>query len=153
MQIANAVGSNKYMSAVSSVQADVCDELLVRFNGQHRQQQRERADHQQRQSAHLQAVLKTVSTLTTSLIALYASFTIAYRLAEKLELSAMIPGLLGVLCFLVITPMASATTDAGTTVTFLDPNWMGAKGLFAAILAALLFLPTVRLLCGEKADH
>lgn len=138
MQIANAVGSNKYMSAVSSGLMGTLPLLMIGSLALLLAVLPIEPYKQFITDIGLQAALKTVSTLTTSLIALYASFTIAYRLAEKLELSAMIPGLLGVLCFLVITPMASATTDAGATVTFLDPNWMGAKGLFAAILAALL---------------
>lgn len=88
-------------------------------------------------STNLQGFFFTASTLTTSLIALYAAFAIAYRLAEKFEQQTLIPGVLAVFCFLMITPMTSADVN-GVATSFLDTNWLGAKGLFTAILVALV---------------
>lgn len=78
--------------------------------------------------------LMTASTLTTSLIALYSTFAIAYRLAEQLKQSPMIPATIAVFCFFMLTPMVSFE-GAGS---FLDTGWLGAKGLFPAIIVALL---------------
>lgn len=44
----------------------------------------------------LRSFLMLTSTLTTSIIALYSSFAIAYRLAEKFKVEPMIPGVLAV---------------------------------------------------------
>lgn len=84
----------------------------------------------------LQGFLLTASTLTTSLIALYGTFAIAYRLAEKFEQQALIPGIVAVFCFLMITPMATADVN-GVATSFLDTNWLGAKGLFTGIVVSL----------------
>lgn len=78
--------------------------------------------------------LLTASTLTTSLIALYSTFAIAYRLAELLKQQPLIPATIAVFSFFMLTPMMSFE-NAGS---FLDTGWMGAKGLFPAMIVALL---------------
>lgn len=87
-------------------------------------------------NAGLKGFLLTASTLTTSLIALYGTFAIAYRLAEKFGQQSLIPAIVAVFCFLMITPMASAEVN-GTATSFLDTNWLGAKGLFTGIVVSL----------------
>lgn len=84
----------------------------------------------------LRSFLMLGSTLTTSLIALYSAFAIAYRLAEKFNQEPMIPGVLAVLCFFMITPMVSADVN-GTIGSYLDTNMLGAKGLFTAMIVSL----------------
>lgn len=136
MQIANKMGQNKYLSAISSGLMGTLPLLMlgsfallisvipinpyIEFISK----------------CGLQEALKTISTLTTSLIAVYAAFTISYRLAEKLEIAPLIPALLSVFCFFMVTPFAVVEVN-GTATSFLDNNWMGAKGLFSALLVAL----------------
>lgn len=91
----------------------------------------------------LRSFLMLTSTLTTSIIALYSSFAIAYRLAEKFKVEPMIPGVLAVLCFFMITPMVSAEVN-GVAGSYLDTNMLGAKGLFTAMIVSLI---SCRLYC------
>lgn len=82
----------------------------------------------------IRSYLMTASTLTTSLIALYSTFAISYRLAEQLKQQPLIPATISVFSFFMLTPMATFE-DAGS---FLDTGWLGAKGLFPAIIVALI---------------
>ena len=81
----------------------------------------------------IRTYLMAASTLTTSLIALYASFTVAYCLAENLGQKAIGAGCISAFCFLIITPLANFETGS-----YLDIGWLGAKGLFGAMIVALI---------------
>lgn len=83
--------------------------------------------------AGIRTYLMAASTLTTSLIALYASFTVAYCLAENLGQKAIGAGCISAFCFLIITPLANFETGS-----YLDIGWLGAKGLFGAMIVALI---------------
>lgn len=93
----------------------------------------------------LRAFLLNASTLTTSIIALYAVFAIAYRLAENLKQQGVIPGLLAVFSFLIITPLANFDG-----ASYLDIGWLGAKGLFTAMIVALISCRVYCLLVEKK---
>lgn len=88
-------------------------------------------------SIGLRSFLMLASTLTTSIIALYSAFAIAYRLAEKFNQEPMIPGVLAVLCFFMITPMVSAEVN-GSVGSYLNTEMIGAKGLFTAMIVSLV---------------
>ncbi|SHS64606.1 PTS system oligo-beta-mannoside-specific EIIC component [Mycobacteroides abscessus subsp. abscessus] len=84
-------------------------------------------------------------TLTTSLIALYSSFTIAYKLAEYLDENQLTPAFISTLCFLMVVPLANVDG-----ASFLDIGWLGAKGLFTALVVALLSCRLYCYLVGNK---
>lgn len=93
----------------------------------------------------LRGFLLNASTLTTSIIALYAAFAIAYRLAENLKQQGVIPGLLALFSFLIITPLANFDG-----ASYLDIGWLGAKGLFTAMIVALISCRIYCLLVEKK---
>jgi cellobiose PTS system EIIC component len=78
-------------------------------------------------------------TLTTSIVALYTSFTVAYKLAENLNQDPLTPAIISTLSFLIITPLANVDG-----VSYLDISWLGARGLFTALVVSLL---SCRLYC------
>lgn len=89
----------------------------------------------------LSPILSLGSTITTSLIALYASFTIAFRFAELDGKKAVTGGLIGLLGFMIVTPIYNLKTegiDFNGLTNVLPFTWLGAKGLFTAIIVALL---------------
>lgn len=137
MGIANAMGQNKYLSSVSGGLMGTLPILMMGSVALLLAVLPIKPYTDFIASIGLQDALRTASRVTTNLIALYASFTIAYRLADKNSVLPLPPALLGVFCFFVTTPMAMVETDASVAY-YLDSNWMGAKGLFAAIIAALL---------------
>lgn len=72
--------------------------------------------------------------LTTSMIAVYATFSIAYKLAESFDKDAFTAGFISLISFLIVTPLT--TFEDGTiALTF---QWTGAGGLFVAFIMALL---------------
>lgn len=85
------------------------------------------------ESSGLGSYLLLATTLTTSLIALYASFTVPYKLAQQLNQEPIMPAIVSALCFLIVTPLANVE---GTS--YLDIGWLGAKGLFTALLVSII---------------
>lgn len=82
--------------------------------------------------------LKTLTaipaTITTDLIALYASFTIANALSKEFKKDGATAGILSLMAFFLVTPMGTMTDEtAGFSVT-----WLGARGLFVAMIVATL---------------
>ncbi len=73
--------------------------------------------------------LLAASTLTTSCLSIYASFLIGYRLAHHLQVDEIPGGLISLFAFFIATPL----TDGALTMSY-----MGAKGLFTALIASLL---------------
>ncbi|MBS3678812.1 PTS sugar transporter subunit IIC [Ornithinibacillus massiliensis] len=81
----------------------------------------------------LKTVLSLPSSVTISLIALYAVFCIAYRLATLFNQDGVVAGIIALICFLVLTPFATLDDASVIPVQFL-----GAQGLFVAIIVGLL---------------
>ncbi|WP_300747517.1 PTS sugar transporter subunit IIC, partial [uncultured Dubosiella sp.] len=65
----------------------------------------------------------------TSCLSIYASFLIGYRLAHHLQVDEIPGGLISLFAFFIATPL----TDGALTMSY-----MGAQGLFTALIASLL---------------
>ncbi|WP_179396077.1 PTS cellobiose transporter subunit IIC [Lacticaseibacillus absianus] len=76
-----------------------------------------------------QANMNFVVDATFSVMALLDAFTIAYSLANSYKVSGVSAGLLSLSTFILVTPMSK---------TGLDLAYLGSKGLFVAILVALV---------------
>lgn len=77
--------------------------------------------------------------LTTNIMSIYTAFTIAYQLTQENDLidDAPIAGLLGILAFLIITPLKTVTISEVSS-TMIPMDWLGSQGLFMAIIVGLL---------------
>ncbi|GIO23586.1 PTS sugar transporter subunit IIC [Oceanobacillus sp. J11TS1] len=75
---------------------------------------------------------------TFAVIGLLISFTIAYNLAKTYELDGLSAGLISIASYIILVP---ETADWG-----LNFAWLGAQGLFVAIILALLVTELFRLL-------
>lgn len=82
----------------------------------------------------LKGVIGLPATVTVGMISLYASATIAYSLAGKYKQDGFTAALLSLMSFLLLTPLG-AMADNGTG---LSTRWLGAPGLFVAMIVALL---------------
>lgn len=80
--------------------------------------------------------LLAASTVTTSCLAIYAAFLIGYRLAGHFKQDQVPAGLISIFAFFITTPL---TNEGGLMMDF-----MGAKGLFGAMIASLI---ATRLYC------
>ncbi|MEF3329383.1 PTS sugar transporter subunit IIC [Oceanobacillus oncorhynchi] len=75
---------------------------------------------------------------TFAVIGLLISFTIAYNLAKSYEIDGLSVGLISIASYIILVP---ETADWG-----LNFAWLGAQGLFVAIIIALLITELFRLL-------
>lgn len=87
--------------------------------------------------APIKAFIALPATFTTNALALYAAFSIAYRLATLLDQEGMIPGFVSLFSFLVLTPITSFEVGE-LNVNALTFDWLGAKGLFAAMIVGIV---------------
>lgn len=88
----------------------------------------------------LNAVFALPGTVTVSMIALYAVFFIAFHCAREFGADGAGGGLIALVSFLIVTGTTpfytSASADAAAT-SALAMDWLGAKGLFTAMIVAL----------------
>lgn len=82
-------------------------------------------------------ILNLPATFTTNIMAVLAVFFIAYFLAKQFDKDGTMAGMLALISFFIITPLGEQTTKDGT-VNYIPFDWLGAKGLFAAMLVGLL---------------
>jgi len=88
-------------------------------------------------STGLAPLLNLAADLTIDIIALFVVFFIASSLSTKFGADGNIAGLLGLVSFLIVTPLASVETEAGVT-SYISFDYLGAKGLFVAIIMGIL---------------
>lgn len=76
-------------------------------------------------------------SFTTNLVAVYAAFTIGYSLTKSFKINGLQGGLTSLLSFMLVTPIANVTINKMPSAV-LPFKWLGAAGLFAAIIVGLL---------------
>lgn len=86
--------------------------------------------------------LLAASTVTTSCLSIYASFLIGYRLAHHLQVDEIPAALISLFAFFITTPL----TDGALTMSY-----MGAQGLFTALIASLLATKIYAMLMNCKS--
>lgn len=82
----------------------------------------------------LSEILPYAYNCTIGLIAVYATYFIANKFAKTFSIDGTIPGLLALVTFFIVTP--EVIIQEGTVGYAL--TWLGAQGLFVAIIVALL---------------
>lgn len=83
--------------------------------------------------APVKGIIGLASTMTTGVIALYAVFFIAYRLAQAFDKDPLVPAATALLSFLILTPV-----ETFDKVRALPLQWLGAQGLFVAMFVGLI---------------
>ncbi|EGU32108.1 PTS cellobiose transporter subunit IIC [Vibrio scophthalmi] len=73
-------------------------------------------------------------------MSLFISFMVAYRLAERYKVDRISAGVLSLSAFMVLTPFAHVE-GVGTVI---PTEWLGSKGLFVAMIGALLWTEIFR---------
>ncbi|MGO4961426.1 PTS sugar transporter subunit IIC [Jeotgalibaca porci] len=85
----------------------------------------------------LTAVFAAINTFTIGVISLYLVFLITKNLTKRLiNEDGISAGLIGLLFFLIITPLGEIVVGE-TTTRALPLSWLGTSGMFTAILAGL----------------
>lgn len=87
-------------------------------------------------SAGIKTVLSVIYQWTIGMIALYLSFLVAYRHAQtyKYSQSDIATGLASLICFLIVTPYI--IPEEPYAPVSLPASWLGASGMFSAIIIA-----------------
>lgn len=93
-------------------------------------------------SSGLGTILNYVPDFTIDLLALYMAFSFGYQGAKifKIEDKAFNAGAISLVSFLLLTPINSTALEGST---FLDISYLGAKGVFVAIITGIV---TVKIL-------
>lgn len=82
-------------------------------------------------------ILNLPATFTTNIMAVLSVFFIAYFLAKQFKKDGTMAGMLALISFFIITPLGDLKTKDGVT-NYIPFDWLGAKGLFAAMLVGLI---------------
>jgi cellobiose PTS system EIIC component len=84
-------------------------------------------------------VLNTITLVTINFTALYTVFGIAYNYTKYKKQDAVPAGILGITCFLLMTPFTSMdVTGTGYMMSFLPTSWLGAQGVFSAMIIGFI---------------
>lgn len=85
----------------------------------------------------LQNIILIPYHVSIGLMAVYSVFLIAYRLAEFEEIDPLPSGIIALICFFVVTPFAQSGVGPELVTTY-SFQWLGASGLFVAIIVGLI---------------
>lgn len=87
--------------------------------------------------APIKAYLEIPVNFTINIVAIYAVCGIAYSLAKSFNKNGLQAALIALLSFLIITPMGNFKLGKNM-VQAIPVQWLGAQGLFAAIIVGVL---------------
>ena len=82
--------------------------------------------------------LSLPSKLTVDLIALYTVVAIGYAYTKQAGHDGIAGGTAALVNFMIVTPLAQIISKDDTIVTAISLDWLGAKGLFVAMIVGLL---------------
>lgn len=135
--IANKVSSNRYLKSISSgsmallgvIMLGSIFTVIASFSWQPYQDFLV--------SSNISVILNYVPDFTIDLLALYMAFSVAYNGCEVFEIKkhALNTGLISLISFLLLTPI---NTSAVEGASFLDFDFLGAKGVFVALIVGLV---------------
>lgn len=82
--------------------------------------------------------LSLPSKLTVDLIALYTVAAIAYAFTRQEGYDGFAAAIASLVSFFIVTPLAHIATKDDKVITAISMEWLGAKGLFVAMLVAIV---------------
>lgn len=83
--------------------------------------------------------------MTIGLMGVVAALAIAYQLAKKYDMTPLTNGIISMCVFLLVAaPVSSYELADGSTISALSSKFLGAQGLFTAILVALVTVEVAR---------
>lgn len=91
-------------------------------------------------AANVSNILKVPYDMTMGLMAVVVAFAIAYNLAKYYKMNQMTSGIVAMLMFImIVAPVQTVVLEDGaSTFSGLATSWLGATGIFTAILVSLL---------------
>ncbi len=87
-------------------------------------------------------------SVTFGLLGIFVSLGVAYRLAEKYDLDAITSSIVSLSAFMIVSPFKIPflikDTNETVNVSGINLNYMGAKGMFVAIIISILTVEVIR---------
>lgn len=77
-------------------------------------------------------------TFTNNFMGVIVAFAVAYALGKSFEVEGFITGLISMVSFFILTPFSSSTDEWGQVLASIPMDWLGAKGMFTAIIVAFI---------------
>lgn len=137
-KFADKIQSNKYLSSISKGLMAIIPVILVGSIFTLLENFEVEAYQNFLTSSGLDDILSVPYQMTMELFALYAVVSIAYMAAGQFNKSGFPVALIALMSFLIVTPAVEMEVSDGETAWFLSYEWLGAEGLFVAIIVALL---------------
>ncbi|MFD1064873.1 PTS sugar transporter subunit IIC [Oceanobacillus locisalsi] len=133
-KFSGAIQSNKYVSSISNGLTSILPVILVGaiftlINTINIPAYQDFLD-----SIGLKALTELPSILTIDLLSLYAVFSIAYAVSTQFKRDGFSAGIIALMSFLLVTPVGLLEDGATNALSF---QWLGATGLFVAILIGI----------------
>ncbi|WP_395527541.1 PTS sugar transporter subunit IIC [Enterococcus lactis] len=82
-------------------------------------------------------IIQLPITFTTNFLAILFVFSITYSLVESFDKKGLTAAMLSVVAFMIITPVEPAKSAFGLAFN-IPMTWLGAAGMFAAIIVAVI---------------
>lgn len=92
------------------------------------------------------AVLNIPYNMTMSIISIYAVLGVSYNLAKSYKMNTISSSVIALLSFLVVAAPLEAVDPENPRALFMPANYLDAKGLFTALIVALLSVEITRFL-------
>lgn len=132
--IASKIQQNRYMSAISNGLASLLPLMVIgAFSSLLASMQIWKY---QEWIDPIRSYIALPSMFTTSMLSVYAVYMISNRLAMTFDMDGIIPGIVSLLAFCIITPVTNIEIDS-QSIAALSFEWLGPQGLFAAIIISL----------------
>lgn len=133
-----ALGNNRYLKAVSSGLVAVVSATIVGSIFTLLANLPITAYTEWLKATGFNTILSIPGQCTTDLIALYAVFFISYNLAKSFKKDGAGAGLAALVSFMIVTGRTGFFNAEGGAVAAVAVDYLGAKGLFTAMLIALI---------------
>lgn len=83
----------------------------------------------------IKSILNQIVNMSNGIIAIYIAFVVAYKMGEIYETDALNCGIMGLLSFLILTPLVEIS-EGGLGISLTD---VGSAGVFVAMLSSVVF--------------
>lgn len=139
--VAEVISSNRYLKAVSkgmvmTVSATITGSLLTLLSNLPIEGYQNFLT-----NTGLKTLLQLPGIFTSNIMGLIVVYFVASQLAKSFKIDTMMPGILGIISFLILTPLSSFEIpqhDTVRMVDFISFDYIGSKGMFVGIIVGLL---------------
>ncbi len=135
--IANGLNRNKIIQSVMKALMSLMPALMMGALGSLAQQIPIAGYQSFIHSNGIYAFTQVLVNVTTNMLALYAVFAIGYVFVKEEGYDGFTGGILSLVAFMLVTPM-DTVGEGWFAITSVPLSWLGARGLFSAMIVALL---------------